>query len=87
MLVILSLLAGWKLGAMQFFTMTGAAVPFYQPYSQIQLVAPMYLKRGWDMLAPAIILYILAYVAAYSTVSNHKNSWLDAPDWERWSES
>ncbi len=67
MLVILSLLAGWKLGAMQFFTISRGAVPFYQPYSQIQAVAPLYSTRGWDMLSPAIILFILAYIAAYAT--------------------
>ena len=67
MLVILSLLAGWKLGAMQFYTMSRVAVPFYQPYSQIQAVAPMYIARGWDMLSPAIILFILSYLAAYAT--------------------
>ena len=66
LLVALSLLAGWKLGAMQFFTMSRGAVPFYQPYSLIQAVAPKYLVQGWDMLAPATVLYILAYLAAYA---------------------
>jgi hypothetical protein len=66
-LVMLSLLAGWKLGAMQFLTITGAAVPFYQSYDQIKAVYPLYIDKGWDMLSPAIILYILSYLAAYAT--------------------
>ena len=86
-LVILSLLAGWKLGAMQFFTMSGVTVPFYQPYSQIQTRRPYVYQKGVGYACPCDNPLYPCLCCSICDPSNYKNGWLDAPDWERRSES
>ncbi len=65
-LIALCMLAGWKVGAMQFITMTNEPVALYQAYSQIPAVAPKCITKGWDMFEPGLVVFILSYLAAYA---------------------